>query len=236
MAATTVQLVDVAFTSESDERKLAYHFNLGAPSLPGSWRFNEADPSFVNVSNDAVNVRMIADAIFGTRNQAFRGLPDQAIGYDSFNDGQQPVFRSKLLEFAAFFPRVGVEHRQKRFNQTYYKIKTFVAQTANAPEVQFTLNDGSTLPNEGDVITIRGVKPYGTLNRSWRVKQVEAGVIMLAGSSWLQAKGKPDSGEMCVPEYENAPFVRYEIGRVTTRKSGVPFGVPRGRRSKTRRS
>lgn len=91
-------------------------------------------------------------------------------------------------------------------------------------------------PAIGSLVTLGGVKPFNKLNRQWRVSSVlpAAGelpaYIYLAGSSTLNTYGPVQGGTWKLPTYAVNVLTGYTISRLTSRKTGVPFGTVRGRR------
>jgi len=239
LAATLVYCRGAKISSATDGFRFAQHFELPPGGIPGKRSSGLAAPNDAtafNYKDDCLLAEFSCPALFLNTPRSFRGFPDA-----SETNGEIPAsvlsqYRAWLNALLEFYTLNGIVGRRTSIGLLGNRITGFGSQTADNPEVKIIAAAGSTLPDVGSVIRIRSMKPWGKLNRSWTVKEVNAGTnaITLSGSQFLQAKGAPDSGEYLIPEYDAAAYASVRLVGVSSRKTGRPSNGPRGRASTTR--
>jgi hypothetical protein len=240
LAATTVFMTGIRHSNEDDEQRYAQHVQFPIEGIPGGYWYGQAenpqDTSY-NLRTDGLLVEFDCPALFSKRQQIFRGLPDSTVTLGQLSNANQNYMNNSLNKLLELMPDLGIEHRRTSIGLTGQRIIGFGAQTNDSPEVKIITPSTSTIPNVGDKIRIRKSKPWNKLNRTWGVKEIEnvvlGGVdskaITLTSSASLQAKGKPDSAEYLIEQYDNSPYTSVRIVGVTSRKTGRPSNGPRGR-------
>ena len=160
---------------------------------------------------------------------AFRGIPDNWIGNtrllaDGF--GGVEIIKNYLAgaKLAALGLRVYVRGAAVR-------PITSISRDATSGLLQIlAAGHGLPVPPTVPVVTLRRIKGNPMLNGRWKAIVVDANTFQLSGSGRFYANS---SGEGTFQQFTATTDAidTFDFARVATRRTGVPFGTLRGRRS-----
>jgi hypothetical protein len=227
LASTEINLISVR-TSDVNSARDVIITDIGIDPVPGTWVYKTADPTGPNQTAQAILLRL-SDNAQHYRTFNLLGLPDHIIQDNQVVPTEVPLLKGRLDDWRDAIASAGFQMRINAPSATTGTIDTFGAQTDLAPLVK--INTTGALPAKGALVQITGSKPWRLLNRTWRVAASGAGQFSLSNSKSLQCFGEVEGGKYKVPTYNYVSILSYTYGRVSVRRTGIPFGLQHGRRS-----
>lgn len=227
LASTQVNLISVRMSDVNSARDVTIK-ELPAAGLYGTWVYGAADPTGPNQTAQAVLLRLTDNAQH-YRSFNLLGLPDHIIADNTIQPDEEALLRGRLNDWMASIQAAGYTMRINLAPVISGMIESFAAQTDLLPLVKIVTTD--PLPPKDALVQISGSNPWKLLNRTWRVASSGGGQFALARSRALQCYGEVEGGKYKVPNYTYVTLLAYTLARVSVRRTGVPFGVLRGRRS-----
>lgn len=227
LCSTTVNLLSVRQSDVNSARDVTIK-DIGIGGMFGTWVLNADDDTAPNQTAQALLLRL-SDNAQHYRSFNMLGLPDHIIGDNTVFPGEQPLLTGRLNDWMAAIQAAGFTMRINATPTISGKILGFGDQTDAAPLVKIETTD--PLPPKDSLVQITGSQPWRLLNRVWRVAASGGGVFSLARSKSYQCFGEVEGGKYKVPNYNYVSLLSYTVARVSVRRTGIPFGVQRGRRS-----
>jgi hypothetical protein len=227
LASTQVTLISVRSSDVDTPRDVTIK-DIGINGMDGTWVYGAAQPTAPNQTAQAVLLRM-TDGAQHYRTFNLLGIPDHIILDNMIDPDEAALLKGRLDEWQASITAASFQMRLVAQPTIFGEVQSYGVQTDAAPLVKLVTTQAP--PAKGSLIQVYQSKPWKLLNRVWRVASSTGGVIALAGSKSLQAFGEVEGGRWRVPAYSYAVLSGYTLARVSVRKTGVPFGVQRGRRS-----
>lgn len=226
-ASTEVVLLSVR-TSDVNSARDVEITDLPFDGVSGSWVYDANGATAPNQVAQAIMLRL-SDGAQHYRTFSMLGLPDHVIQDNVINEDEEAILRGRLNDWRDAIAQAGFQMRIYGNSTVQGLIDGYGEQTDAAPLVKILTS--AALPPKGSLIQISGSQPWKMLNRTWRVAASAAGQFSLARSKSLQVFGEAESGRWKLPVYLYPNITSYTFGRVSVRKTGIPFGVQRGRRS-----
>lgn len=228
LASTQVTLISVRQSDVNSARDVTI-YELPTAGISGTWVYGgEALPTGPQQTAASILLRL-TDGAQHYRSFNLLGCPDHIVEDNVILPAEEALLRGRLNDWLGGITSAGFTIRINAAPVVSGVIDSFGAQTDAAPLVK--INTTGALPPKDSLVQITGSKPWRLLNRTWRVAASGAGQFSLSGSKALQVFGEVEGGKYRVPVYSYAAISAYSIARVSVRKTGVPFGVQRGRRS-----
>jgi len=227
LASTEVNLISVR-TSDVNSARDVEITEIPFGGIWGSWVYDANGNTAPNQTAQAILLRL-SDGAQHYRSFQMLGLPDHVIQDNTINEDEEAILRGRLNDWRDAIAQAGFQMRINSAPTVFGLIDGYGTQTDAAPLVKILTT--ATLPAKGDLIQISGSQPWKMLNRTWRVAASGGGQFSLARSKALQVYGEVEGGKWKKPVYAYPGITSYTYGRVSVRKTGVPFGVQRGRRS-----
>lgn len=227
LAATQVQLISVRQSDVNSARDVTI-YPIPLAGISGTWVYGTDGDTGPNQTASSVLLRL-SDNAQHYRSMNLLGLPDHIIADNVIDPAEEALLNGRLNDWLGAVTSAGFTMRINSAPAISGVIDSFGPQTDAAPLVKIVT--ASPLPPKDSLVQITGSKPWRLLNRMWRVAASGAGQFSLAGSKSFQVFGEVEGGKYRVPVYTYAAIASYTTSRVSVRKTGVPFGVQRGRRS-----
>jgi len=198
----------------------------GTPENPGTG--TNAEDTFtallLRLSNGGANFRSFP----------LIGMPDYVTQANIVDPTERPILLGRLNNWIAAMAGASMGMKAQGAVISNGRIVEFPAKTPENQLVCLGITGGP--PPVGSIITLSAVKGFPKLNRQWRVSEVIPAVgetpayIYLAGSAALNTYGPVQGGTWKLPSFGVSTLSQYTVSRLTSRKTGVPFGTVRGRR------
>jgi len=200
--------------------------------FPGSWAYLPVGATTPLATAphqvDSALALRLSDGLNHFRNFGLLGLPDHVVADSIVVPAEEAMLNSRITAWLATVQALGFSMRIQLAPTVSGPIATFGTQTLESQLVKIVTP--AALPANGTHVQIKTCKPFSSLNRIWKVAESGAGQFSLVGSSKWRVFNPVESGTWQIPVYDYALISQYTISRVSTRKTGIPFGQQRGRR------
>lgn len=239
LLATTCVLTSVRMSNVDTKRDITL-FDLPSGGRGGTWAY--AIPSadggglaktFTEDQFTALLLRL-SDGQQNYRSFPMLGFPDHLFEAGVIVSSEEPLVRSRLNNWIAALTQASLGAKFQGLPAVAGKIVKFHSKEPDNQLVCLGLK--GPIPAVGSLVMLGGVKPFRKLNRIFRIAAVappevgDDGSIYLSGTDNLNTYGPVQGGTYKVPTYGVNVLNTYTISRLTSRKTGVPFGTVRGRR------
>lgn len=162
------------------------------------------------------------------------GVPDDIVTGNALFPSRSPDFRNRLNLWMQAMSGAALGMKAQGAPAATGRIVKFFPKTDDNNLI--CLGVDGPLPAVGSYVTLGSVKGFPKLNRKWKIASngpaaaPDPQFIYLAGSKQLSVSGPVEGGTWKAPTYGLTVLTAYTVSRLTSRKTGVPFGVVRGRR------
>jgi hypothetical protein len=239
LACTDMALLSVRSSDTNATRDITVYLDPTSPKS-GTWAYggdgtsaNPGEGTNAEESFTALGLRL-TDGGANYRSWAMIGMPDYVYQAAQVKPGEKAILTGRLNAWVAAMSAASFGMKAQGAPTATGRIVEFAPKEEGNQLVCLGLK--GPIPAEGTLVTLGSVKPFSKLNRTWRVASTGPaapgvdGYIYLAGTSDLNTYGAVEGGKYKQSTYSVAPLSQYTISRITSRKSGVPFGTVRGRR------
>lgn len=186
------------------------------------------DPGPVDEFGDCINAEIVG-AQQEKRIYSFRGIPESYIaGQALTSSGQDGWEKAK-----SYLRQISAQGAGFKIPAVINPVMD-IAIIANNPAAGGPIQITTTTPHnlaQGDLVRVKGMRGYPYLNAEWRVQLVDNLNFKLTGSQRYNVNLLTLTGKFQKIEYVPDDFQQWSFSGVSYRKTGVPFGHPRGKRS-----
>jgi len=232
LMATTCSLESVRSSDVGNPRDITV-FPIPTGGRFGTWVYGAGDDTFTNDPACAILLRL-TDGANNFRSFPLLGVSDHLLSFNQIVPSEVPNLTGRLNNWIAAVNAAGFGMKKQDAPTSSGRVVKFFPKTDDNQMVCLGL-DG-VIPGPGTAVILGAVKGFPELNRLWKVASSgpavggEPGFIYLRGSTHINTYGPVEGGTYKVPAYSLSVLNSYSISRLTTRKTGVPFGTVRGRR------
>ena len=242
LLSTRCSLVGIR-SSNLDSKRDVTIYNVPLAGRGGTWVLDRVQPDgrvagTETESEDSFTALLLrlTDGNQHYRTFPLLGMPDHVLSGGVVRPDEEALVRARLNGWMGAITQASFGMKLQIAPALSGRIVTFPDKTQDNQLVCLGLSGAA--PAQGTLITLGGVKPWRQLNRTWRVASTAPGdvnaasYIYLTRSAGVNTFGPVEGGTYKTPVYSLAVLNAYTISRLTVRKTGVPFGTVRGRRSK----
>lgn len=229
--------------SNTDRPRDIIVYDLPHEGRGGAWALGggsgSGEPGIATYPEDTFTAILLrlTDGAQHYRTFQMLGMPDHIFAGNRILPSEQALVNSRLNNWIQAVTLAGFGMKLQGAPSATGRIVQYFPKTPTNQLVCLGLK--GPIPAVDTLVTLGSVKPFNALNRTWRVAATDPadpdfpgidGWIYLAGSSTINTYGPVEGGKYKVPTYTVAVLNGYTIGRMTPRKTGVPFTTVRGRR------
>lgn len=183
----------------------------------------------VNEFGDCINIAI--DSADGQRRiYNFRGIPDDWTAGQNLTPGGRDGL-AKMLAYMTTLKNAGAALKIPFGGNPFLPISIIANNPLAGGPIQVTTLTPSGV-TQNTLVTIRGLRGYPYLRGNWRANAVDSLNFKLVGSQRYAIDLAVNTGEVRIDEYVASSISSWAYSGIGFRKTGRPFGQPRGKQSK----